>query len=274
MRAAVARVIGNRHGEAVSPVEVRIGRIAPQARRRIDARRPVRRIGTHGEHGPVAQPLRIRRRQRVRDDGVFVAAAARAPRHYRWVVHCRDGDHHGIDVTHAITVSARYRQRVTPIEVQSTLIGQRRQGRIDLRLAAAQGQSPAPVRPRTNRCATTQAHGQRPIADCELYHAQVAVHIIHADSTERQRHILCNRLRPRYRIHRGIVLSCHREEDGGEIRLERPVGHPVGETVRPNIVGIRGVGEATIGVQVERAVRGTTDKNGRDRIAIDLHIGR
>ena len=54
LRAGIARIVGDRHGEAVAAVPVRGRGIAPQACRRIDARRPVCGIGAHRKHGPVA----------------------------------------------------------------------------------------------------------------------------------------------------------------------------------------------------------------------------
>ena len=56
----VARIIGNGHGEAIGPIEIRIRGIAPEARRRIDARCPVRRRSRHGEHRAVGKPVHIR----------------------------------------------------------------------------------------------------------------------------------------------------------------------------------------------------------------------
>ena len=85
------------------------------------------------------------------------------------------------------------------------MIGQRGQGRVDLRLRPVQGQRAAPVRPCTDRRPARQAHAQGPVRHRQLRRAQVAVHVRDAEAAERQRRIFRHRLRPRHRVHRRIV---------------------------------------------------------------------
>ncbi len=128
MRAAVARIIGDGHSEAVRPVKVRGWAVAPQARRRIDACGPVRGRPRHGKHHAVAQALDIGRGQGPRQGRIFVARPACAPRYHRGIIHRRHCNRHGIGVGQWCprTVGRYHGQGVAPVEVQRPLISKRR----------------------------------------------------------------------------------------------------------------------------------------------------
>ena len=122
MSRGIARIVGDGHGEAVTAVEVRIRRIAPQAGRRIDARRPARRRSRHGEHRAVSKPVHIRCRQGIGDRRILVARPARAPRHHRGIVHGSDHHGHGRGFGHAPARDG-VGKAVGPIEVRIRGVG-------------------------------------------------------------------------------------------------------------------------------------------------------
>ena len=101
LRAGIARIIGNRYGEAVAAVVVGIRCVVPQPGRRIDARGPVRRIRTHAKYRAVAQPVAVGGGEGPGHGGVFVAAPARAAGDTRGIVHGCDGHSHGRGLGHA-----------------------------------------------------------------------------------------------------------------------------------------------------------------------------